>query len=264
MVDATPDKRLVAESFSRAARTYDQAAELQRRVGGNLQARLPADFAPRDIVDLGCGTGYFSRSLATHYQRPVLGLDLAEGMLRHARQHSPGQAGWVAADAESLPLRSASQDLIFSSLALQWCPQLQLALAEAWRVLRPGGCLAFNTLLDGSLYELREAWRAVDDHVHVNRFKPLNDLQNLLGAAGFADWRCEVEQHVLYYPKLAELTRELKALGAHNINPGRPGGLGGAMRLRKLTAAYDQFRNEQGVPASWQVAQVLMFKPAGI
>lgn len=256
------DKRRVAASFSRAATTYDQAAALQRRVGANLLARLPADFAPVDIIDLGCGTGYFSRALATHYQRPVLGLDLAEGMLRHAREHSPGQAGWVAADAEALPLRSESQDLIFSSLALQWCPQLQRVLAEAWRVLRPGGCLAFNTLLEGSLHELRQAWRAVDDHVHVNRFQPLVELEGLLGAADFADGRCEVEQHVLYYPKLAELTRELKALGAHNINPGRPAGLGGAMRLRKLTAAYEVFRNEQGVPASWQVAQVLMFKPA--
>lgn len=264
MAEAAPDKRRVAASFSRAAATYDQAAELQRRVGSNLQARLPADFMPRDIVDLGCGTGYFSRALAAQYQQPVLGLDLAEGMLRHARQHSPGQAGWVAADAESLPLRSESQDLIFSSLALQWCPQLQRALGEAWRVLRPGGCLAFNTLLEGSLYELREAWQAVDDHVHVNRFQPLNELQALLGAAGFADWRCEVEPHVLYYPRLAELTRELKALGAHNINPGRPGGLGGTGRLRTLTAAYDRFRSEQGVPASWQVAQVLMFKPAAI
>ena len=259
-----PDKRLIAASFSRAAATYDRAAALQRRVGANLLARLPEDVAPVDIVDLGCGTGYFSRALATHYRQPVLGLDLAEGMLRHAREHSPGQLGWVAGDAEAIPLRNGSQDLIFSSLALQWCPQLQRALAEAWRVLRPGGRLAFNTLLEGSLHELREAWGAVDDHVHVNRFMPLEELQGLLGAAGFADWRCEVEQHVLYYPKLAELTRELKALGAHNINPGRPGGLGGATRLRKLTAAYDTFRNEQGVPATWQVAQVLMFKAADL
>ena len=259
-----PDKRLIAASFSRAAATYDRAAALQRRVGVNLLARLPEDVAPVDIVDLGCGTGYFSRALSTHYRQPVLGLDLAEGMLCHAREHSPGQVGWVAADAEALPLRSASQDLIFSSLALQWCPQLVLALAEAWRVLRPGGCLAFNTLLDGSLHELREAWRAVDDHVHVNRFTPQHELAQLLAAAGFSDWRCEVEQHVLYYPTLAGLTRELKALGAHNINPGRPGGLGGATRLRTLTAAYELFRNEQGVPATWQVAQVLMFKAADL
>lgn len=256
------DKRRVAESFSRAAATYDQAAALQRSVGSNLLARLPQSFAPRDIIDLGCGTGYFSRALAAHCQRPVIGLDLAEGMLRHARQLSPALPGWVAADAEALPLRSGSQDLIFSSLALQWCPDLAQALAEAWRVLRPGGCLAFNTLLDGSLHELRSAWQAVDDFVHVNRFMPLDELQALLAAAGFADWRCEVEQHVLFYSRLGELTQELKSLGAHNLNAGRPAGLTGAARARRLTAAYEAFRSEAGLPATWQVAQVLMFKLA--
>lgn len=262
MTECVPDKRLVADSFSRAAATYDQAAGFQRSVGANLLARLPDAPAPLDIIDLGCGTGHFTRALSDRYQQPVVGLDLAEGMLRHAREHSPGQGGWIGADAEALPLRSASQDLIFSSLALQWCPQLQRVLAEARRVLRPGGCLAFNTLLDGSLHELREAWRAVDDHVHVNHFMPRGELESLLAAAGFASWRCEVEQHVLHYSQLGELTRELKALGANNRNPGRPGGLGGAARLRTLTAGYERFRTPQGLPASWGVAQIVMFKSA--
>lgn len=262
MAEALPDKRLVAESFSRAASTYDQAAAFQRAVGAHLLGRLPSGFVPEDIVDLGCGTGHFSRALSACYQQPVLGLDLAEGMLRHAREHSPQQRGWVVADAEALPLRSESQDLIFSSLALQWCPQLPLALGEAWRVLRPGGVLAFNTLLEGSLHELREAWRAVDDHVHVNRFTPPEELRTMLAEAGFADWRCEVEQHVLHYPQLGELTRELKALGANNRNPGRPTGLGGTARLRRLTAGYERFRTAEGLPASWQVAQIIMYKAA--
>lgn len=262
MPESVPDKRLVADSFSRAAGTYDQAAAFQRTVGANLLARLPAGLAPQGIVDLGCGTGHFTRALSTRYQQPVAGLDLAEGMLRHARRHSPGPHAWVAADAEALPLRSQSRDLIFSSLALQWCPQLPLALSEACRVLRPGGILAFNTLLEGSLHELREAWRTVDDHVHVNRFTPLAELETMLAEAGFAHWRCEVEKHVLHYPQLGELTRELKALGANNRNPGRPGGLGGAARLRKLTAGYEAFRTAEGLPASWQVAQVVMFRAA--
>lgn len=260
MAEPVLDKRLIAQSFSRAATTYDQAAALQRSVGNNLLARLPANLAPVDIVDLGCGTGYFSRALSARFGSAVLGLDLAEGMLRHARQLGPERVSWVAADAEALPLRSHSQDLIFSSLALQWCPQLGLALADAWRALRPGGCLAFNTLLDGSLSELSQAWQAVDEFVHVNRFMQQSELESVLCATRFSGWRCEVEQHVLYYPQLRELTRELKALGANNINPGRPGGLTAPARLRSLTAAYDQFRTERGLPASWQVAQVLMFK----
>lgn len=259
MTETLLDKRRIADSFGRAAATYDQAAAFQRTVGGNLLQRLPDRFEPADIVDLGCGTGHFTRLLEQRFAGSVYGLDLAEGMLRYAgRQSDHGR--WVTADAEHLPLRDGSQDLIFSSLALQWCSDLPQALNDAWRALRPGGYLAFNTLLDASLHELREAWTTVDGFVHVNRFMSLEALQAHLCQAGFAFWHCEVERHVLRYEQLSELTRELKAIGAHNVNPGRPGGLTGRARLRALTEAYETFRTAQGLPATYDVAQVIMRK----
>lgn len=267
MSEAAINKKLVADSFSRAAATYDQAAAFQRSAGNNLLARLPMQLEADDIVDLGAGTGYFTRALTQRFAVPVAGLDLAEGMLRFARQGSGPEhrlltehPRWVVADAEALPLRPASQDLIFSSLALQWCPDLASALREAKQALRPGGCLAFNTLVEGTLCELQRAWQAVDGYVHVNRFMPKVELHLLLDNAGFVDWRCEVETHVLRYEQLGELTRELKALGAHNLNQGRPGGLTGRARLRALTQAYETFRQPEGLPATYQVAQILMFK----
>src|SRR5690606_15506029 len=148
------------------------------------------------------------------YGQPVLGIDLAEGMLRFARMASPGCGPWIAADAEALPVRAGSQDLIFSSLALQWCSDLRSALSEAYKALRPGGYLAFNTLIEGSLGELRQAWERVDGFVHVNGFMPEAELRELVSGTGFAQVGCEIEQHVLHYQQLGELTRELKALGA--------------------------------------------------
>lgn len=259
MSEAVLDKKQIATSFGRAAATYDQAAAFQRTVGHNLMGRLPDRFHPQRIIDLGCGTGYFTHALADRFDQSVCGLDLAEGMLRYARERS-SHGRWAVADAEALPLPDASQDLIFSSLALQWCGDLSRALEEARRALRPGGCLAFNTLLDGSLSELRAAWSAVDGFVHVNRFMPLTVLQQHLCAAGFAVWQCEVERHVLHYDQLGELTRELKAIGAHNVNPGRPGGLTGRARLRALTEAYERFRCETKLPATYEVAQVILRK----
>lgn len=260
MTEIAIDKRRVAESFGRAASSYDQAAAFQRQVGNNLLARLPERFTPQSIIDLGCGTGYFTRALTQRYQQPVIGLDLAEGMLRFASGHSPADSAWVVADAEALPLKPLSQDLIFSSLALQWCPDLDRALKQAAQALRPGGCLALSTLVEGTLTELQQAWQAVDGFVHVNRFMPLTDLQHLLATAGFGRWHCEMEEHVLRYPQLSGLTQELKALGAHNVNPGRPGGLTGRARLRALTQAYESFRQPAGLPATYQVAQILLFK----
>lgn len=258
MTDAVIDKRQVAASFSRAASSYDQAAAFQRQVGNDLLAWLPA-MQPRHVVDLGSGTGFFTRALQARYAASVFGFDLAEGMVRLARQQSPTVKGWAVADAEQLPLRSASLDLLFSSLALQWCPRLDQVLAEARRVLRPGGYLAFTTLVDGSLLELRQAWQTVDGFVHVNRFMPEADLQQLLADSGLGIRQCRVQPYVLQYQQLSELTRELKALGANNRNPGRPGGLTGRARLRALTQAYECFRQADGtLPATYQVAQVIL------
>ena len=94
-----PDKRQVAASFSRAADSYDSVAALQRAVGHELLSRLPQGFEPQRWLDLGCGTGYFSRALAERFPAgDGLAVDIAEGMLRHARPLG-GARRFIAGDA---------------------------------------------------------------------------------------------------------------------------------------------------------------------
>lgn len=254
MTDAAlPDKRQVAASFSRAAASYDSVAELQRAVGAELLARLPADCQPARWVDLGSGTGHFSRALAARFpQASGTAVDIAEGMLRHARPLG-GASSFVCGDAERLPLATASHDLIFSSLALQWCADFAAVLGEARRVLAPGGVFAFSSLCVGTLQELQGSWQAVDGFVHVNRFRRFEDYRALCAASGLEVVELATERRVLHYADLRQLTHELKALGAHNLNPGRPGGLTGRARVRALVEAYERFRDDHGLPASWQV-----------
>jgi malonyl-CoA O-methyltransferase len=255
-----PDKRQVAVSFSRAADSYDSVAALQRKVGGELLDRLPADLVPQRWLDLGCGTGYFSRALGERYGAAEgVALDIAEGMLRHARPLGGAQQ-FVAGDAECLPLRSESCDLLFSSLALQWCADFAAVLGEARRVLRPGGVLAFSSLCVGTLQELRDSWQAVDGFVHVNRFRRFDDYRQLCAGSGLQLLSLENQAEVLHYPDLRSLTHELKALGAHNLNPGRPGGLTGRARMLALLAAYERFRQAPGLPASYQVVYGILRK----
>src|SRR5690606_5923100 len=120
--------------------------ELQRAVGAALVGRLPVDARPQRWVDLGSGTGYFSRVLAERFTGAQgVAVDIAEGMLRHARPLG-GAEHYIVGDAERLPLRACSVDLIFSSLAVQWCVDFAAVLSEARRVLRPGGLFAFASL----------------------------------------------------------------------------------------------------------------------
>ena len=56
-------KLAVAESFSKAAKSYDSAAQLQRDIGSELFNLLPRNLTPRCVVDIGSGTGFFTELL---------------------------------------------------------------------------------------------------------------------------------------------------------------------------------------------------------
>lgn len=254
------DKRRVAQAFSRAARSYDSVAQLQRDIADRLMQWLPEQIDGR-LLDLGCGTAYAAPFLRERYPgSPLLHVDLAHGMLTFAREQRPvSGAHYLCGDAEQLPLADASVDLIWSSLAIQWCEHPDRLLAELARVLKPGGRCLLATLGPGTLNELKCAWAAVDDDVHVNRFTPLEQLQ--AHNRGLLQARYETEHKVLRYNRLQELMHELKALGAHNVNSRRDQGLSSRQRLIRLLDAYEQQRQQDGaLPATYEVYYLELLK----
>ncbi len=250
-----PPKAAVADSFSRAAGDYDRVAQLQRQVGERLLQQLPApDSRVETVLDLGCGTGFFRPALRQRYPGArYLGLDLAPGMLGFARAAQGSAGEWVAGDAEQLPLATGSVDLVFSSLALQWCPRPEAVFAELARVLRPGGRCLFSTLGPETLCELRQSWAAVDAHRHVNEFLPPARLSAAAQHLPCAALDLTRETICLQYSEVRELFADLKTLGAHNMNRGRRPGLGGRRALLGMISAYEQFRVGGQLPASYEV-----------
>jgi SAM-dependent methyltransferase len=103
------------------------------------------EVAGKDVVELGCGTAYFSAWLAKRGARPV-GVDLTPAQLATARvcQQELGiEFPLVEASAEDVPLPDASFDLAFSEYGASiWCEPPRW-IAEAARLLRPGGELVF-------------------------------------------------------------------------------------------------------------------------
>ncbi len=251
------NKAQVRASFDRAAPQYDAVAVLQREVGQRLLERLDlVRLVPETILDVGCGTGAITAELMGHYRRArVYGLDLAPAMLAIARERSSWlrKLRCICADAEALPVADASIDLVFSNLALQWCEDLDQVFREFRRVLRPGGLVMFTTLGPDTLMELRRSWSEADGHTHVNAFMDMHDVGDALLRARLAEPVMDVERLTLTYDSLAELMRDLKTLGAHNLNAGRPRSLTGKGRLRAAAAAYERFRQDGRLPASYEV-----------
>ena len=251
------DTQRVRASFDRASGGYEQAAALQARVRAELLERLALfKLTLHAALDLGAGTGQGAQALRAAFRRAcVLALDSSPGMLRAARRRSGlfRRFERIVADAARLPLATASVDLVFSNLMLQWCDDLPGALAEVRRVLSPGGLFACSTFGPDTLHELRASWATVDADSHVNRFLDLHDVGDALVRAGFVEPVLDVERVVLTYPDSFALMRDLKAIGAHNATRGRPRGLTGRARMDRMSAAYERFRRDGRVPATFEV-----------
>jgi malonyl-CoA O-methyltransferase len=279
------DRAQVRRAFERAAATYDGAAVLQREVGQRMAERLGfVRMQPGAILDAGCGTGAALGELHARYpDARLIGLDLALNMTLAARDRSMVAARsarsllgrvlgslapardlrpWcVCGDIASLPIKTASIDLVWSNLTLQWLGDPQKAFVEFRRALRVGGLLSFTTFGPDTLKELREAFLAADRATHVGRFIDMHDIGDMLVHAGFADPVMDMETLTLTYGDAIDLMRDLKAIGAHNITAGRPRGMMGRQRWRRMLAALEATRRDGRLPASFEVVYGHAWKP---
>jgi malonyl-CoA O-methyltransferase len=260
------DASRVRRAFDRAATNYDAAAVLHAEVRDNLLERLDLmALAPRVVVDAGAGTGHASRALKRRYPKAlVIALDFSPCMLQAAGR----QQSWLrrfarlCADAERLPLADGSVDLILSNLMLQWCNP-DPVFAEFRRVLAPHGLLSFTTLGPDTLRELRSAWREVDSRTHVHQFIDMHDVGDALVRGGFAAPVLDVERYTLTYLDVRRVAADLKATGAHNATSGRARGLTGRRQFAALQSAYERFRQDGRLPATYEVVFGHAWTPGG-
>jgi ubiquinone/menaquinone biosynthesis C-methylase UbiE len=157
---------------------YDRMTKATEEAGLREIRREALSAASGRILDVGAGTG----ANLEHYPEAVSELVLAEPdphMLRKLRSRAAAEARpteVLAAPAERLPLGDASVDTVVFTLVLCTVPDPQAALAEAARVLRPGGRLIFVEHVrseDGGLARwqdrLEKPWRFLADGCHCNR-----------------------------------------------------------------------------------------------
>ncbi|MDX5379675.1 MAG: methyltransferase domain-containing protein [Halomonas sp.] len=247
-------RRQVARAFSRASDRYTRLAQAQQRMGEALWPLLPARAA--HVLDLGCGPGLWCGRLAERFGNEcrVLGLDLAPGMLETARRETTAPVDWLCADAASLPLASGQLDVVFSNLALQWCPDLDVVMAEIHRVLRPGGRAVINSLGPGTLGEVAHAWSSPDALLD---FRSREHHLASAHRAGFAQACCTNVLERFFYPDLTAVMASIKGVGAQT-----PRGSARLTRsdLERAARRYDSLREPAGLPVSYRRLTLVLDK----
>ena len=214
--------RLVREVFDRVAGRYDLMNDL---MSGGIHRRWKAEFIDRlkprpgeVLLDLAGGTGDIARRFLGRTGRSghVVVCDINASMVAAGRDRALddgvlGGITWLVGDAEAVPLADASVDCSTVSFGLRNVTRKEKALAEAYRVLKPGGrffCLEFSRVeapLLRRLYDLysfavlprlgglvardRDAYQYLVES--IRRFPPQAELAAMMGRAGFEQvrWR---------------------------------------------------------------------------
>lgn len=152
-----PDKSLIAARFAAAAPHYNRHAEAQRQIHAELAALLAAHaLSPaRKVLEIGCGTGLFSRILAAQFPQAKLVLnDLHPDCTAAPSGFQTAFAEYRFGDAEHTDFGSG-YDAVCSASALQWLADPAAFLTRTAAMLVSDGLLVFNTFTPDNLHQIR-------------------------------------------------------------------------------------------------------------
>jgi O-methyltransferase/aklanonic acid methyltransferase len=201
-MDASADdsalKAAIARTFSTTSPYHDSVGPpLFAHFGRSLVARLELRGDER-ILDVAAGTGatLFPAAERLGDDGRVIGVDLAPGMVDRlkaeiVRRHTVTAEARVA-DAEALPFDDGAFDALVCGFGLFFFPDVDGALAEFRRVLRPGGAIAASTFTERGSASFDRIWQLISAYAEIpgpaaglRSLDRADELRDALGAAGF-------------------------------------------------------------------------------
>ena len=233
----------IIESFSKYARSYERYALLQRSMAERLASYLP-ETTPSHIIELGCGTGVFTRHLLTKPIKKISLNDISPAMIEilKSRLEMPSNVKFLIGNAENVYFEKA--DLICANAVFQWFQEPEYSLKRLKNTLTKNGAIIFSTFGAETLKEFRQAANLSSP----TTFHSLKQRKNLIRKTGFTLKSFSFEKRKIFTPNTMSLIKNLQQIGAAPIKMFNIGG------LRKLIRYYDKhFSTDQGVYATWEL-----------
>jgi ubiquinone/menaquinone biosynthesis C-methylase UbiE len=202
-------------------------------------ARISPGF---EVLDVGCGTGGFAREIARVAGARVTGCDRSERFLEHAQRLAGSSVRWIRADAERLPFEPGSFDRVLLSLVLHQLSEPAGAVAEAFRVLRPGGIVLVRTIAPEDVRErIPERYLAAMAAADEARLPRIDTIVEWLEEAGLAD--VQVERHLRNKRLDAdEQEQELRTEARYRYS---------FLTDEEIETAVEQMRRDAGAAGAW-------------
>lgn len=243
----------VIESFSKHVKTYDRNAQLQRSMAERLAALIPHPF-PQTILEIGCGTGVFTRHLLARAPSSLILNDIAPAMIEYLKDHLKisSKVKFLVGNAERIQIPKVK--LIAGNAVFQWFQHPETAIQRFHSSLEKDGYLAFSTFGPKTLQEFRNT----ADFKEPTHLLSQKRWKTLLTRAGFELLTFESETRQIFFPNTRSLIKNLQQIGAAPLRIFKPG------ELRQLIREYDRnYSSPQGVYTNWELLYFFAGNGAG-
>ena len=229
------------------------------------------------VLDVGCGPGTISTGLARAVAPgEVHGVDMEASQVELARSVAEAEgvenAHFRVADAVALPFEDGSFDAVHFHNVLVHVPDTGAALAEAKRVLKPGGVIGCREIVPGSCFAhptfgvLGQTWETMADLLAADDGHPLmgRELKTHLAEAGFANARITFSFTVYGAPEeVVSMHRFMRESVASQELEDAAVKYGAATRemYERIRAAYDRWREDPGAMLGFAYGEAVAEKP---
>ena len=253
-------KNKIKYSFNSKASSYDKYSLVQREVANRLCERLSLiKIKPLNILYIGCGTGYLSNSLYNLFpDASITCLDISFNMLNEAYKKNT-KLNCVLSDAENMPFKNNTFDLVVSSFTLHWCDEVERIFSDIHRFLKDKGLFLFTTVGPSTLQELRDAYLFVDEEQHINTFSDMHLYGDSLLKHGFHDPVMDIENIVIEYNSFKDVLSSLKKTGANTVIGQEPKFISKSS-YNKLAKNYPLNNTNKRLPVTYEMIYGLAWK----
>ncbi len=243
------NKQLMVNNFNKAADDYLCYAQIQKSLALKIYSLIENKLNDGlNILDLGSGPGTFNHFPNFVNNSNFILYDISLSMLKYA--FNKNSSFCINGDAELLPFKNDSFNLVISNLMMQWLNNKKNAFNEINKVIQLGSEFIFTSLIAPSLWQLKNSWAEIDNRSHVIDFITGNEYTELCQDAGFKIIQQQEWSNTLFFKNCYELFYHFKRTGTNmpNINKS---GLSGVNILNKLIKSYEKFRTTKGIPITY-------------
>ena len=233
----------IASNFSKYAQVYDRHAHIQKIMASRLASFIP-DKTPKQILEIGCGTGLFTRHLLIRQLNNLILNDISREMIKLLQKKIslPNSTSIIIGNAEALKFELV--DIISANAVFQWFKTPDATLKRLNSFLKPNGNLIFSTFGPATLTEFRKTASLKSPALLLS----IKEWEKIIINAGFLIKSSSSDIHKSFFNNTLSLMKNLQQLGATPTRMIRSG------ELRQLISKYDEkYSTKQGIHATWEI-----------